>query len=310
MSGIKILKEEKGFALLNTLFFMMFLGLIGISVTTMVVADAKMQNINLSRPQALYAAQSGMDYAIRGVMEFARTHSSLAGLNYYTETIPAGNGLTADITLKTVGTDSLTIISVGKTQNFSQTITKGLNYVDVSKYAVYASGNVSHVTVAGSVKKNAQFMPLFDLDELRDIAKPYHYFNGNLTINSPFTFNHSIAFAEGNITFKNWNIINFGSFVSGRNINLNTNFISMFWGNMYLPTHGSSFNALNKYRIYLLTGGIIANGDVIGTRYKVWFWWMNNLNILHSRSRMNAFLKYSVNGGPLVIKNSHWKTAH
>ncbi len=310
MLGIKKLKNEKGLALLNTLFFVLFLGLMGISITTMVIADAKMQSINLDRPRALYAAQSGIDYSIRGIMEYARTHSTLAGLNFYTETIPAGPNLTAKIKFRTIGTDSLIITSVGYTQNYSQKITKSLSYIDVSNYAVYASGNISKVHVSGATKQNAVYMPLFDLDELRDIAKPYHYFNGNLNINSPFSFTHSIAFAEGDINFTNWNIANFGTFVSGGDINLNTNLISMFWGNMYLPAGGSSLNALNKYRIYLLTGGAIVNGDVTGVEYKIWFWKVKNFNIFHDRTLMNNLLRYSVNGGPLVIKKSHWKSDH
>ncbi len=310
MLGIRKFKSEKGLALLNTLFFVLFLGLMGISITTMVIADVKMQTINMDRPRALYAAQSGIDYSIRGVMEYARTHSSLAGLNFYTETIPAGSGLTAKIKFRTNGSNDLTITSVGKTQNFSQTITKTINYVDVSNYAVYSSGTISKVNVSGATKENATYMPLFDLDELRDIAKPYHYFSGNLNINSPFSFTHSIAFAEGDINFTNWNIANFGTFVAGGNVNLNTSLISMFWGNMYLPNSGSSLNALKKYRIYLLSGGAIVNGNITGVEYKVWFWKFKNLNIIHNRATMNNFLQYSVNGGPLVIKNSHWKLDH
>ena len=83
--------------LLNILFFILFLGTMAVTLTTMVIADFKIQSINLERPRALYAARAGMEYAIRGVMEYAVANSSLGGLNNYSEKINTGGSGTADL---------------------------------------------------------------------------------------------------------------------------------------------------------------------------------------------------------------------
>lgn len=311
MSAIKMLKNEQGWALISTLVMMVFLGMLGITLVSIVVADAKMQAINLERPRALYAAQSGVEYAFRGIMEYARSNSSLGGIHNYTETIPAGGGATATITITTIGIDSVEIKSVGHSANFSQTLTKGFSYTDVSDYAVYSTGNVSNVKVfsGGGIKQNAAHMPKFDLDVLRDIARPYRYFTGNLTINSVFTFTSSVAFIEGNLTFSNFNITNFGNFVSGNNITLNTVIIlpTYFEGVMYQP-NPSQFQALGAYRTYLIKSGIFVNGNVSGVSY--FFNIFKNLNVWYNRTLINNFMQHSVNGGPLIVTNSSWRRQH
>ena len=312
MSAIKQLKNESGMMLLNILFFILFLGIMGASITTMVIADFKMQSVNLARPRALYAAESGVEYALRGAMEYAVANSSLGGLHGYNETIDTGNGTEAEITLSIIGSDSLLITSIGRTANFSQTINKGINYIDVSNYAIYASGSIRKVAVSGGVTRaNATHMPKFDLEELRNRARPLHYFPGNLTINSPFTFVNDIAFVENNLMVKNYKFIflsgMIGTFVAGRNIKLNSTLLSFYNGMFYQPNPGS-FKALGGYRLYYIDGGLIVNGNVSGVSY--FFNILKNLLVHHNRTRINSFMQYSVNGGPLVVFNSRWSRQH
>ena len=312
MFAIKELKNESGMMLLNILFFILFLGLMGASITTMVIADFKMQSVNLARPKALYAAESGVEYALRGVLEYALTNSSLGGLHGYNETIGTGTGTEAEISLSIIGSDSLLITSIRRTANFSQTITKGINYIDVSNYAIYASGSIREVAVSGGgTKANATHMPKFDLEELRNRARPLHYFPGNLTIHSPFTFVNDVAFVEKNLMVNNYKFIFFsgmiGTFVAGRNIRLNSTLLSFYNGVFYQPNSGS-FKVLGGYRLYYVDGGLIVNGNVSGKKY--FFNTFHNLLVHHNRTHINNFMQYSINGGPLVIFNSRWSRQH
>lgn len=314
MSVIRIIKNESGMMLLNILFFILFLGIMATSITTMVIADYKMQSVNLARPRALYAAESGVEYALRGVMEYAVANSSLGGLHGYNETIDAGGGTEAEITLSVIGSDSLLITSVGRTANFSQTVTKGINYIDVSNYAIYATGSISKVSTSGGGlgrRANATHMPKFELEELRNMARPLHYFPGNLTINSPFTFVNNMAFVENDLTVNNYNFSFLsgviGTFVAGRNITLNSTIISFYNGVFYQP-NPASFRALGGYRLYYIDGGLIVNGNVTGKKY--FFNIFKNTLVHYNRTRINSFMQYSVNGGPLVVFNSRWSRQH
>lgn len=310
MCATNIIKNEKGMMLLNTLMFILFFGVIGGSLTLMVIADFKMQSLNMEGPRALYAAQSGVEYGMRGAMEYARNNSNLGGLHNYTETIDGGAGASAQVRIVVTGSDSLTIISSGITGGYSQTITKGLSYEDVARYAVYTTGTISNVDISGaSTRQNATHMPVFDHDALKTLAQPHHYFPGNLTINSPFSFNSAVAYIENDLTFTNWNLLNIGNFVAGGNINLNTNLISIFSGTMYQP-NPAAFNALGDKRLYIISGGLVVNGNLTGVRYKLLFWWLNNIRVSYNRNRINDLMQYSVNGGPLVITNSNWQRAH
>ncbi len=314
MFAIKPIKDERGMMLLNILFFILFLGIMGAAITTMVIADYKMQSVNLARPRALYAAESGVEYALRGVMEYAVANASLGGLHGYNETMQAGGGTEAEITLSLIGQDSLVITSIGRTANFSQTVTKGINYIDVSNYAIYSTGSISNVRVSGGglgKKSHATHMPKFELEELRERARPLHYFPGNLTINSPFTFVNDLAFVENDLLINNYNFIFLsgviGTFVAGRNITLNSTLLSFYNGLFYQPNPGS-FSALGSWRLYYIDGGLIVNGNVSGRSY---FWGILKNTLVHyNRTRINGFMQHSVNGGPLVVFNSRWNRQH
>lgn len=297
--------------LLNILFFILFLGTMAVTLTTLLIADFKVQSVNLQRPRALYAAQAGIEYALRGVLEYARSNSSLGGLHNYTETVNTGGGGTAAIKIQTVGTDSVILTSTGYSASFSQTVTKGINYTDVSNYAVYSTGPVSYVKTipSGLIKQNATKMPVFDLDYLRDRAKPTQYFNGNLNLNSTFSLSNDIVFVEGNLQFGRFNWINVGHYVVGGNTRVRFSWwpFGFTLGTIYQFTPGNSFLCQWQWLYRELNGGMLANGPVYGTSKPSWGF---RFYVRHNRSRFNSLLQYSVNGGPLVINNSSWRRKH
>lgn len=318
MCAIKKFKEEKGFTLINTLIFLMFLGLMGITLVTLVVADIRMQTLNMDEPRAFYAAQSGVEYTLRGIFEQAASHSTLGFLNNYTETLNTGNGTSCTIKIlvssSSNGTDNLQIKATGKSNNVLRAVVKTINVTDVSKYAIYTTGTVSHVSTlpGGKIKQHATTMPFFDYDQLRDMAKPTQYYPHSLTLSS-FTFSNNITFVEDDLTFSKFAWLNTGNFVVGKNTLIKHSSALLGWtgGNIFMPFSGADFHSEKQPFLRFLNGGLIVNGDISAVRgHFLWFSW-NSLQVIYNRNRMNNYLlNYSLNGGPIVVNSSNWKISH
>jgi len=298
------IKSEKGFALLNTLIFILFLGLTMVTLSKLVVADAQMQVYYMNEKRAFYAAESGLEYALKGLELTAQNYNDLSGLHNVSETIDAGGGAQCTITYRTYGSDSMHITSTGKSAGYVKTVEKGVKYIDISQYAIYAKGNVSRITTSpsGKVKSNAAVMPYFELDVLRDLAKPTRYFPDDLLINNLFNFgSNSYTFVEDTLTFGFYSWANFGNFIAGNRMIVSPSILSLSNGMFYLPNPNSAFEAgialFPSHR-----GGLIVNGDASSAsnfflfRYKV-YW---------HRPYLISFLQKSVNEGPVVYWNSAW----
>ena len=303
ISSMFEIKSEKGFALLNTLIFIVFLGLLMVTLARLVVADAQMQAYYMNEKRAFYAAESGLEYALKGLELTAQYYNDLAGLHNVTETIPTGGGTQCQITYRTYGLDSMHITATGQSGGYVKTVEKGINYVDVSQYAVYASGNVSNIRTSpsGLIKSNAAVMPYFELDVLRDLAKPTRYFPGDLLINNLFTIApNSYTYVENNLTFGFFSWANVGNFVAGNSIQINSSFLTLNEGVFYLPNPGSSFTSsialFPSHR-----GGLIVNGDATCPSF-----FLFRYKVYHHRPYLINLLSLSVNEGPVVYWNASW----
>jgi len=309
-SGIKT--DQRGFALLNTLIFLILMGMMAISMVTIVLADKKIHAFNLNDRQAFYAAQSGIEYAMRAVSVHAAGMNSnsatITSLHGHTETLILGNGAACDIQLNFTGTTQFEILATGSTENRTKRLRKTVNYIDVATYGIYVAGSASLISTSpsGKILQSAAFMPRFDLDVLRDLARPAHYYSGNLTVNSVFAISRDVVFAEGDITFGTFNWINNGNWVAGDDMTINSNFLPLGVtnGTMYLPNPGGNF--LCKFQILgrYLIGGLIANGNAVGS--SVAFWPFRFL-VIYDRENINDLLQHSVNGGPIIYTGSTWE---
>ena len=148
-------------------------------------------------------------------------------------------------------------------------------------------------------------MPKFDEDELRNMAKPTQYYPNNLQING-FSFSQNITFVEKKLIFKKFSWINAGNWVVGQRTDIKFSYwpFGVTIGNIYMPFSGAYFYSRVQPLFRVLVGGLIVNGQVKGTSKP---WWIYRFGVIHNRNRMNSFLRYSVNGGPIVINNSSWK---
>lgn len=299
MFEIRVLKNQNGAALLNTLLGVFMLGLMAISMATLVYSDKRMQTYNIQERRAFYAAQSGIEYAMRGAMEYAANNSSVTSLDNYTESVNVGNGQTCQISINTIGTDSIEITASGVNSGTSVTLMKGFNYIDVASYAIYAGGPVTDMKTSPSnnIMQNATHMPLFDDDVLVNMAMPDHYFIGNLTVTAAFIFNQSFSYVTGNTTFNSFLWTNSGNWVSGGNIDVNA-FLSLSQGTFYQPNPGVTCDVPLGF---LFRGGLISAGSIDGST-----WWFLGSTVFRDRTRINNLMQNSVNGGPLVIRSSNW----
>lgn len=307
MFAIKQLKREDGFGMLNTLIVIMFFGMMGSTLVILLTSDSRMQAINTERIRAFYAAHSGIEYCIRSISESAARSVSMGQLHNYSETLDAGEGVRCEISIRLMGSDSLEITSTGFTNLAVHTLKKAVNYTNVSDYAVFATGTVNHVRTipANRIKQNAEKFPLFDYDELRNLAKPARYFSNNLIINGFFYNTRKVTFVEKNLIFGRFSWFSFGNFVTGGNTLIKTSWFPFGFtrGNILQFNEGSLFLSQVQFLWREIYGGLIINGDVTGTSNPHWFY---RFTVRHNRGYMNQLLRYSVNGGPIVLNRSTW----
>jgi Tfp pilus assembly protein PilX len=295
--------DQQGGTLIITMIFIFSLGLIIISLTTMVTADARVQALNAAERRAFYAAQSGIEYALRGMNHYAISHTSATAINNYSENIDTGNNTTCDVEFSLIGTDSILITATGISQLTAKKLERRLRFIDVSYYAVYSSSTVQSITTipSGRTRANATHMPFFDLDVLRTLSQPSRYYSGALTLTSLITIFPGINFIEGNLTFNGFINIGSGSFVSGGNV-LISNLLAVVHYNIYQFNSGSTFTG-NSLVLCYIQGGLIVNGPVSGRKL---FGIIPTTVVRQDRTYINSLMRYTVNGGPVIYKTSTW----
>ncbi len=316
MSVISHIRDEKGGTLLVIMFFIIFMGAMGASLVTLVVSNARTENIHADELRAFYAAQSGLEYGIRRIME-----SDVTSLFDWTENVDAGDGLHTIVTANFLSGHRVRIQATGYSTRITRRIQRTINYIDVSEYAVYASGSVEYTVTKewpnlfGSndpslVYQNAPVMPIFELDELRNLAKPSSYFDGNLVVDNLFNFSpRRITFVEGDLSFVSWNWFNFGNFVSMGDVLFDSAWLpfTTSFGTVYQPVPGKRFVSNRSFFNRSFIGGIISNGDVIGSSNGATAPFWGKLYVFHHRSTILDLMSHSLNGGPLLILNNRWE---
>ena len=300
-------KDQKGIVLLGLLIFIFFVGLIILRLIKLLTAEATLKVIDINKKRAFYAAQSGIEYAMRSINEYAVNNSALYALNNYREDLNTGVGTHCVIAIRFTGSKSFTITAIGYSQNFARKIEKKVNYIDVAKYAVYATGQVKYVRTIpwNLIYQNAKYMPLFDQDYLIQLAKPNHYYPKDLYIHNIFSFTRDFVYVGRDLTFGVFNWINIGNFVVGRNVRIRSSFgiFGATSGTIYQFKPNSIFLCQWQFIWRAIFGGIITNGNVYGTNIP---WMPFRFKVYYNRNKITRLLRYSVNGGPLIYTKSQW----
>lgn len=311
-------KSEKGGALFASVFFLILLGMMGISLITMTLSDQKMNTVEGKERQAFYATQAGIEYGMRRIFE-----ADPSSFSDWSETVQVGNGLSCEVSAQFLSGNRFRIQVSGSNSIASKRLEKEIEYIDVSDYAIYTSGTVT-TTIASPwpphsiffiqhhpelVYQHATIMPIFDLDELRDMSKPNGYHDGDFTVSSVFNFppNH-LTFVEGNLTFAHWNWFGWGNFVTMGNVSIKSAWLplSTTFGTVYQPVAGKTLISQKSFFRRSFIGGIITNGDIIGSSNGAHFPYWGKLTVFHHRNTIVNFMRLSLNGGPLLINRSRW----
>jgi len=304
----KINTKQDGVILIGLLIFLIFVGMIITSLLILLAAESKMQIVEINQKRAQYAAESGIEYAMRAINEHAVKSTYLFPLNNYQEDIETGDGTHCKITLKIIYPDKIKIKAIGYSSNFAKIVEKTIEYIDVASYAVYATGNIKYLRIIpfNKYKENAKYFPLFDQDELIAMAKPNQYYPNDLYISHVFSFVKDLLYVGGNLTFGAFNWLNVGNFAVGGNIKIKSSWLilGVTSGVFYQFKPKSQFLCEWQFLWRTLYGGILTNGDVIGTTKP---YWPFRFRVYYNRPKIANFLKYSVNGGPLIYKSGQIK---
>ncbi len=298
----QIIKED-GIILFSLLIFIVFVGMIVMSMLILLASESRMQILEINQKRAQYAAESGIEYALRAINEHAVTSAYLFPLNNYQEDIKTGEGTHCMIKLKIIYPNKIKIRAIGYSNQYAKVLEKTVEYIDVAKYAVYATGNIKNINVIpyNKFKAHAKYFPLFDKEELIKKAKPNQYYPGDLYIHHMFSFVKDLAYIGRNLTFGTFNWLNVGNFAVGGNIRIKSSWLifGVTSGVLFQSSPNSKFVCEWQFLWRALFGGIITNGDAYGTTKPAWPF---RFKVYYNRKRIANFLKYSVNGGPLIYK--------
>ncbi len=316
MAGIN-LKSEEGILLPAVIAIIAFLTVLAGIISLLVSAENKMQIIDSERQRTLYAAQSGLEYSVKHILKTANTGS------WSEYNLDTGTGISCDIEVTRINSDSLRIMARGigsVTIRELELLIFDIDSSDVSRYSVYAAGNVNSVETSenpasplndGLIVKNATVMPVFDLDELRAIAQTNGtYYSGDLKIAGTFSEpSGSIIFVEEDLDLNkvpHWTSEVHFVVLGDIDIDPEFNNDSSAPITLYQPDSKSDLSVSNpkgkKTSDCYITGGIITYGSVDGSYKK------NDIVIYRDQDAMRAFLSYSLNEGPMVLLGKRWKS--
>jgi hypothetical protein len=318
----KFKENEKGAALLSILLFIILMGMMSASLAILVVSETRVTGLNADERRAFYAAHSGLEYGIRRIMEYPGTAgNSLSNLNNSSENLDTGSGTSCTVSFNVISTDSVIINAIGRSQRYKKRLQHQLKLIDVSQYAIYTTGTVDNYTYCARylfsshdpslLYQNATIMPLFDLESLRNQARPSNYYNGNLSLSGYVTLSPwNSIFTEGDLTLTSWNWLNISaSFIVRGDIYFNSAWLPFAtnFGVVYQPEAGRNFTCSSSFLGRSVIGGIISNGNIIGSDNYHWLLRPGKLNVFYYPITIRSFMINSVNGGPLLIKKSLWR---
>lgn len=317
--------NEKGSVLTNVIFFVTLLTMIGLTMVNFVQNNASQAASAFARTQGFYAAQGGLEWAIRRSMTTGNWHWSGAYSNV------AGGSVTVtaeDSTVISALRDTLQITVISSASGGASRQTYRTRLVDISYYAVYISGDLNEkVTIHDSdgtvnparAKDYATELPEIDMTKLQQMAVAQgHYFAGSYSMansevypalpdtgfmhvrpNGVVSDSPNVVFIEGDLEVKNGAQISGIIVVKGDVVLKNSQKLQ---GVLYLPNPVSVVQQVdldNKETIY---GGIVGGTNVTGQGNT------EKINIFHRQSYLSWFYgKFSPTGLPYVTLWRNWQ---
>ena len=314
-SGIHFMSEtkfrnERGISLVAAVFIIILLSTIAVAVSTYVWANSRMNALTAGEIRALYAAESGREYAIR-------RSSDISNYNWTQNDTYAGANVTMTVT--TLGSDSVEFQSRARYGVTARQITHTVSLIDFTQYSVYITGvNQSIIGFDSADRLRYEVTRLADIniDSLEAVAiSQGRYYSGNLTVtNSTATLNFwsnplnqnqnaNIIFVEKNLTVEKNNGPLRGIYVVKGNITFKN--AGTVEGVLYLArdTGTSRVNCNGNSTFRTILGGIIGRTNLKGEKTG---WWPR-LTVNYSNVFISKFYTYTINNTTQYIENLSWQ---
>lgn len=320
------LQDERGSALSSMILLISILTIMGLTLTLILQNNAKISATDSDSMRAFYAAQSGIDYAVKASLNTMNWHWSAPNQSI------AGSAVTINVEDNTIIpalNDTLQVrIKAVHGQAASNQVFR-LRLIDISGYAVYISGSLNDVSVrdsAGTVNNSlayeyASVLPDIDINKLKEMAiSQGHYFNSSLTLDNGSSYptgndasyyhprpngvpsdTPNVVYIEGDLEVKNSASI-YGIVVVQGDVRLKNS--QKLEGILYLPSPVSvvepqDVTLYNKENVY---GGIFGGANVEGNGNP------GKINVYFRSSYIQKFFRnFSTNGMPYVLFWRNWK---
>lgn len=273
----------KGFALIVAIIVVVIFTTLAVFGTSMLTNDVYIGYEAYKSKQALYLAESGVEYALR---QLSRDWANATSVNISMD----GGYFSLEYSNKTQTATNLTAIGVDS--NSIRKIFVHIRKKSPFEYAIYCGGsidtqNAQNLTITGAQVENATNLPTVDLSYYEGIA--------NYTFYSDVTFasgNYSgVWYIDGNVKIESNVVIN-GSIISTNKISLNGKSNILIDSELPYPAlvSNGNFDFKNAQNI-TVQGAIYVGADMTGN-----FDIKNTENINFSGSIIVA--------GKLDLKNS------
>jgi hypothetical protein len=271
--------------------------------------NSNMNALVASEQKAYYAAEAGIEFALRRSMDLSNWNWSLSG-NFADGTV--------DMVVTKLGGDSVQIVSTGVVGISAKRNMLIANIVDLSTYAVNIGGNTSgwfwtpDPTIVATSSPN---MPMMDLDSMRTVSQAQgHYHAGNYTIGTAITAwdfwsnpgNHdedaTIIWVEGDLTFPWANFRSKGIFVVMGDVRISG--IGEIYGIIYCP------NTVTTSLVYttLITwtniyGAVFGNTDITGA-------FLGIVTVFYNAAYVDKFFTYAINEEFIEVDRLAWTAVY
>jgi hypothetical protein len=304
------LRSEEGVSLVAAVFIIILLSSIAVAVSTYVWANSRMNALTAGEIRAIYAAESGREYAFR--------RSSDIGSYNWTRTDTYA-GANVRVTVTTLGSDSVEIQSRARYGVTARQITHTVSLIDFTQYSVYITGvNQGIIGFDSADRLRYEVIRLADIniDSLQAVAVSQgRYYSGNLKItnafptisfwSNPFNQNQNanITFVEKNLTVEKNNGPLRGIYVVKGNITFKK--AGTVDGVLYLVrengTSKVSCNGNSTFRT--ISGGIVGQTNLKGEKTG---WWPR-LTVNYNGVFISKFYTYTANNKTQYVENLSWQ---
>ncbi len=259
-------KSQRGGVLIQGLIIITFLVLFGITLSTLVSVETQSHIRDASARQAYYLAVSGLEYGIKRFLQ-----EGWESPRDWQENLVWPDSQNTHIQLELFGGGRLRLTSRGTAHGFSRTMILEARFVDFSRYAVVAGGEVEGVKVLSLAKasrkpgayilEKAPVLPRFDpayfkeQGRRKDFLGPeteYRVVN-DLRLRRPVRAGKVFAYVEGDVV------------ISADFLKLSRAHLYRNWWGIYAPREASVVISSTKEkgnRQIRLPGMLIMAGNV------------------------------------------------